>query len=298
MSNTPPRFRFAPSPNGELHLGHAYSALKTWELAERLGGEVLLRIEDIDAGRTRERFVEQIYEDLAWLGLTWPEPVRRQSEHFDDYREAVEQLTIAGLLYPCTATRKQIATAVAGHDDWPTDPDGAPLYPRQALLDKQGSLEEALASGKVGTGIALRLDMERALACCATAHETHPHQTVTCFDDGGQTRTQLQDAAAWGDAIIVRKDTPTSYHLSVVVDDALQGVSHVTRGKDLELATALHVLLQRVLNLPSPAYHHHTLITDIAGRKLSKSLRDTSLRHLRETGWTPEDVRRAVRIDE
>lgn len=292
MTDKPPRFRFAPSPNGELHLGHAYSALRTWDLAARAGGEVLLRIEDIDTARTREHFVDGIYDDLAWLGLSWPEPVRRQSEHFDDYRAATRTLQAAGLLYPCSASRKQIAAAVADLSDWPTDPDGAPLYPGRARIAGEHSEEIQLLKGEPGAGTALRLDMDRALATLPA-----PSAAALSFTawDGADTRTQrTAKPAAWGDAVIVRKDTPTSYHLAVVVDDALQGITHVTRGKDLEAATDLHVLLQHVLGLPTPLYHHHNLITDSAGRKLSKSLKDTSLRHLRTEGWTPADVRNAV----
>ncbi|MGI9407680.1 MAG: tRNA glutamyl-Q(34) synthetase GluQRS [Hyphomicrobiaceae bacterium] len=284
MPDPVPRLRFAPSPNGELHLGHAYSALKTWQIADRLGGEVLLRIEDIDMGRTRQHYIDQIFEDLDWLGLSWPEPVRRQSEYFDDYRSAARKLSDLGLLYPCAATRKEIASAVADRPGWPTDPDGAPLYPGLWKIAGQGDPATKVSPG---TPVAHRIDMDRALNRSGKLQ-------FEVFDEDGTVETRTANPAEWGDAIIVRKDTPTSYHLSVVVDDALQGITHVTRGRDLEAATSLHVLLQKLLGLPSLRYHHHRLITDSAGRKLSKSLRDTSLRHLRDIGWTPADVYTAV----
>ncbi len=293
MTSNPPRFRFAPSPNGELHLGHAFSALKTWQLAARVGGEVLLRIEDIDTGRTRERYVDGIYEDLAWLGLSWPEPVRRQSEHFDDYRAATARLQSAGLLYSCSATRKQIAAIVADHIDWPMDPDGAPLYPGRNHIAARDTIDDSVANGEPGSGTALRLDMNRAIDQVGDRTAL----IVATFDEAGKLTEREVNASAWGDTVIVRKDTPTSYHLSVVVDDALQGITHVTRGRDLEAATSLHVLLQQVLGYSSPVYHHHDLVTDSAGRKLSKSLRDTSLRHLREAGWSIADVYSAIGME-
>jgi len=294
MSTNRPRLRFAPSPNGELHLGHAYSALKTWQIAEKLGGTVLLRIEDIDTGRTRETYVQGIYDDLNWLGLVWEEPVRRQSEHFDDYRAAASKLQSQGLLFPCTATRKELASAISDQLDWPVDPDGAPIYPGLEKIAAHTAAKPRTDDIAAAAPSALRLDMDRAVHA---ATGQGPLQ-MQMFGEGGNVEIRSASPAAWGDVVVVRKDTPTSYHLSVVVDDALQDITHVTRGKDLEAATDLHVLLQSLLGLPSPAYHHHDLVADSQGRKLSKRFRDTSLRYLREAGWSPQDVREAVGIPE
>src|SRR5216683_206211 len=218
---TPPVFRFAPSPNGYLHLGHALSALLNFDMAQAAGGRLLLRIEDIDAARCRPDYERAIYDDLAWLGIVWEQPVRRQSAHFDDYRAALARLDAQGLVYPSFESRGEIARLVAEQERqgaWPRDPDGAPLYP------------------------------------------------------------------AWGDVVLARKETPTSYHLSVVIDDALQGVTHVVRGQDLFWSTSVHRLLQALRGLPAPIYHHHRLILDAGGQKLSKSTRATALRSLREAG--------------
>lgn len=275
----PPTFRFAPSPNGELHLGHAYSALLNWEMARASGGRFLLRIEDIDPGRTREPHVAQILEDLAWLGLVWEEPVRRQSEHFDDYRRAADQLRARGLLYPCFATRRGIAEAAREE----RDPDGSPLYPglwRDAAAD---AVQARLEAGKAP---AWRIDMAKALAQVAGADLGYE-----AFTEEGSAEWREARPERWGDAVIVRRDTPASYHLAVVVDDALQGVTHVVRGKDLEAATDLHRLLQVLLGLPAPRYHHHALLTDPAGRKLAKSLKDRSLASMRREGVTAAGIR-------
>lgn len=283
-TNCQPIFRFAPSPNGELHLGHAYSAFVTWALAEKLGGRVLLRIEDIDVGRSRERFVEQIYDDLHWLGLDWTEPVRRQSRHFDDYREARERLTALGLLYPSFSSRQEIADAVSNATT-ALDPDGAPLYPG---LHKNLSDKDVLARISAGQRYALRLNMDEAIRVSGK------RLSYRAFDGNGKEIVANADPELWGDAVITRKDVPTSYHLSVVVDDALQGVTHVTRGADLKAATDLHRLLQELLDLPVPKYHHHRLINDSRGRKLAKSAKDTSLRSLREDGVMAQDIRKRI----
>lgn len=284
-----PVFRFAPSPNGEMHLGHAYSAILNHDMARTLGGRFLLRIEDIDTGRTRERFIAQIFEDLAWLGLTWEEPVRRQSEHFADYRGAIARLAGMGVLYPCFCTRTAVEAAVAalGGADV-RDPDGAPLYPGICR-----GLPEAEIAARASSGepFALRLDVTSALT---TLTASDGPLTVSAFEPDGSETDIAVNPGRWGDAVIVRKDTPTSYHLSVVVDDELQDVTHVVRGADLLAATDLHRLLQHLLGLPVPRYHHHRLITDVTGRKLAKSLRDTSLRSLREGGITPADIRRMI----
>lgn len=283
-----PVFRFAPSPNGELHLGHALSALIGFEMARRLGGRFLLRIEDIDIARTRAEYVDAIFEDLAWLGLEWEEPVLRQSEHLADYRAAAERLERLGLLYPCVMTRAELAALALAHPG-DIDPDGAPRISRRSM-----SAEERARRLEGGQPYALRLDMERALAM---AREMTGGTAIvfTEVDGDGRTTGQVQTRPErWGDVVLVRKDVPASYHLAVVIDDARQGVTHVTRGLDLFAATDVHRLLQVLLGLPEPVYHHHRLIMDASGRKLSKSARDTSLRALRAGGTTPRDVRRLI----
>lgn len=283
IKNSQPVLRFAPSPNGELHLGHAYSALFTADMARRLGGRFLLRIEDIDPGRCRPEYQAQIYGDLAWLGLTWETPVRRQSEHFADYRAALDKLDVEGLIYPCFATRREIAMAAGDK----VDPDGAPLYPGLWRGADKAEVRRRIAEGEP---YALRLDMTCALEA---ADRTSPQPLMwSAFDfcDGVCAVSPKRAAPErWGDAVLARKDAPTSYHLSVVVDDALQGVTHVTRGADLLAATDLHALLQRLLGLPAPLYAHHELIT-LGGRKLAKSAGDRSLRSLREAGVTPAGI--------
>ncbi|HZH51147.1 MAG TPA: tRNA glutamyl-Q(34) synthetase GluQRS [Microvirga sp.] len=286
---TKPVFRFAPSPNGRLHLGHAYSALLNADLAQRFGGRFLLRIEDIDLTRCRRELEAAIYDDLAWLGLSWEAPVRRQSEHFDDYRAAFAQLKGRGLAYPCFCSRKDIGEAVACREaegrPWPRDPDGAPLYPGTCRDMAREEADRRIAAGEPH---AWRIAMERALALSPGPHG------FRCFDRDGNGGERRADPGRWGDAVLVRKDTPTSYHLSVVVDDALQGVTHVVRGNDLEAATDLHVLLQDLLDLPTPHYHHHDLVLDLAGDKLSKSRRSEALADLRERGVSPAEVRRRL----
>jgi glutamyl-Q tRNA(Asp) synthetase len=282
-----PVFRFAPSPNGELHLGHAYAALLDFELCRAAGGRFLLRVEDIDPIRCRPEYEHGIMQDLAWLGLTWEEPVRRQSENLDEYRRAASRLAEQGLIYPSFASRGEIAAASDPRAQ--RDPDGAPLYPG---LDRDLAASEAECRIASGAPYALRLKTDRAAALAGPLswRETGagPH------DEQG---TIVANPAMWGDFVIARKEIPTSYHLAVVVDDAAQGVTHVVRGRDLFYATAAHVLLQKLLGLPSPVYHHHRLITDPAGRKLAKLDRDTSLRALREAGASPTDIRRMVGLD-
>ncbi|WP_116652693.1 tRNA glutamyl-Q(34) synthetase GluQRS [Pelagibacterium sediminicola] len=277
-----PIFRFAPSPNGYLHIGHAFSALFTHHWADALGGVMLLRIEDIDTARCRPEFVDALLEDLAWLGLSWPEPVRRQSEHFDDYARAAKTLREQGLLYPCFCSRAEIRAA-AGES---TDPEGAPLYPGTCRGLGPTGRAERLASG---APVQWRLDMERAIAAAGPLliRETQP-------DPSAPLTVRPADPARWGDVVIVRKDTPASYHLSVVVDDALQGITHVTRGMDLHASTDIHVLLQALLGLPSPVYCHHELVLDEAREKLAKSKGSESLRALRAAGWTAVRVRKEL----
>jgi len=284
-----PVFRFAPSPNGYLHLGHAYSALLNFDAARQSGGRMLLRIEDIDGTRCRPEFEAAIYQDLGWLGIRWEAPVRRQSEHLSDYRNALEKLSAMGLVYPSFESRAEIARLVAereAHAPWPRDPDGAPLYPGAAKLlsaDARGRLFES------GVPYALRLDMAAASARAGD---------LTWIEHGdgpeGETGKVAARPEAWGDVILARKETPTSYHLSVVIDDALQGVTDVVRGRDLLWSTSVHRLLQALLGLPQPAYRHHRLVPDGEGRKLSKSTAATGLRELRARGATPADIRRLI----
>jgi glutamyl-Q tRNA(Asp) synthetase len=267
-----PVLRFAPSPNGYLHLGHAYSALFTWRAAAALGGTALLRIEDIDRARCKPEFDAAIIDDLKWLGLSWPEPLWRQSQRFSAYEDAARQLS--RLLYPCACTRTEIADRANA-----TDPDGAPLYDGRCRRHPP----------ERGVPVQWRLNMDDAIAS-AGGLEIHTLPTVG-NDIGATLAWRAAEPGRWGDAVIVRKDVPTSYHLSVVVDDAAQGVTHVTRGRDLEAATDLHVLLQSLLGLPAPVYTHHDLVRDNDNEKLSKSNRSTSLRDLRTLGWSANKVR-------
>lgn len=279
--------RFAPSPNGLLHVGHALSAIIAHDTARRNGGRFLLRIEDIDLERRRPEFVTAIFEDLNWLGLTWEEPVLVQSEHFSEYLAAADRLIAMGLLYPCFATRKEIAAAA---DPEKTDPDGAPLYPgiwRGASAEAVG---ERMAAGETP---ALRLNMDGAIQALKEKRGDKPLTFVEAAEDGTQT-TVTSEPQRWGDAVIVRKEVPASYHLSVVVDDARQGVTHVTRGQDLLAATDLQRLLQELLDLPEPVYSHHRVIKWADGRKLSKSNQDMGLRALRDEGATADDIRRVI----
>jgi glutamyl-Q tRNA(Asp) synthetase len=290
MTPDRPVFRFAPSPNGELHLGHALSALVGYEQAKAAGGRFLVRIEDIDAGRSRPEFVAGILEDLAWLGLRWEEPVLLQSTRMEAYRAAAQRLEAMGLLYRCFATRSEVESAA---DEARRDPDGAPLYPGLWRGRPAGDIAQALAAGRP---YALRIDIAKASRSAASILAGRP-LTFVELGDGGARHEVEAHPERWGDAVIVRKDMPTSYHLAVVVDDAWQGVTHVTRGRDLYAATDLHRLLQVLLGLPEPVYHHHRLIVDGTGRKLAKSARDTSLRSLREHGVTPPEVRRLIGLD-
>ncbi|WP_349358711.1 tRNA glutamyl-Q(34) synthetase GluQRS [Stappia sp.] len=286
---TVPVLRFAPSPNGRLHLGHAYSALINHDTARARGGRFLLRMEDIDTTRCTADLEAGVLEDLAWLGLDWEHPVRRQSEHFADYAPPLARLEAMGLVYRAYLTRREIRDAVARTEartgrPWPRDPDGAPLYPGDSAVLTPDEIARRAADNAPH---ALRLDMTRALAKIA--------QPLDWIEEGGGTRDRIAaEPARWGDVVLARKEIPTSYHLSVVVDDAAQGITHVMRGRDLYAATAVHRLLQVLLDLPAPVYHHHALILDANGRKLSKSDGDTALAALRSDGWTPEDVRARV----
>jgi glutamyl-Q tRNA(Asp) synthetase len=299
---TVPTFRFAPSPNGYLHLGHALSAVLNCDMARKAGGRFLLRIEDIDTARCRPEFEAAIFEDLAWLGLTWEEPVRRQSEHFGSYAAALERIDALGLIYPSFESRAEIARLVAERErvgPWPRDPDGVPIYPGEAKALEPAERARRIAAGEP---CALRLDIAAAMQLAATRMARDPAAPQTWTETGrgpdGETGTIVAAPAAWGDVILGRKDAPVSYHLAVVVDDALQAITEVVRGEDLFWATSLHRLLQLLLDLPRPVYHHHRLIRDADGRKLSKSTAATGLRELRSAGATPADVRRMIEVTE
>lgn len=288
--NTPstvPVVRFAPSPNGLLHVGHARSALINWRYARAHGGIFLLRIEDIDITRTRPEFEQGIVDDLVWLGLKWPEPVRRQSEHFEDYRAALDELRKLGLIYPAFLSRAEAAAIVRRSEvsgrAWPRDPDGAPHYPD---IDRRRSESERRRRIAEGDPHAWRLDMECAIKGLDAPLGWRENGT----GPEGETDYIVADPAVWGDVILARRDVPTSYHLSVTVDDALQHISHVIRGQDLFAATSVHRLLQEILGLPEPLYCHHDLVRDRQGRKLSKSDGDTSIAALRAQGASPADV--------
>ena len=281
-----PVFRFAPSPNGFLHLGHAYSALLNARLAREMGGRFLVRIEDIDTIRCTEDRVAACLEDLEWLGLDWEQPVLRQSTQFERYRAVATDTEAKGLLYPCFCSRNDIAQAAGANRLH--DPDGASVYPGTCRALDATTRAARRASGEP---FALRLDMAAALArICARRcgwREVSGEQLETVTDIAARPEK-------WGDVVLVRKETPTSYHLAVVVDDAAQGVTHVVRGTDLYEATAIHRVLQTILGLPEPRYHHHALIRDEAGKKLAKSLASTPLRQLRAEGVTAAEVRKRL----
>ncbi|TPK94151.1 tRNA glutamyl-Q(34) synthetase GluQRS [Mesorhizobium sp. B2-4-12] len=284
-------FRFAPSPNGDLHLGHAYSALLNQRLANTSRGRLLLRIEDIDTTRCTPRFEAGVLADLKWLGLGWEEPVRRQSEHFAEYEAVLDRLIREELVYPAFMSRGEIRAFIIGCEkrgrDWPRDPDGVPLYPP---TDKALPMTERKRRIADNVPFAWRLDIGAALA--------HVGKDLAWAEFSDETLSATHSVEArpqeWGDVIVARRDIPTSYHLAVVMDDALQGVSHIVRGQDLFPATGVQRLLQELLGLPQPAYFHHRLILGPDGRKLSKSLGDTGLAALRDAGASPDDIRRMV----
>lgn len=273
--------RFAPSPNGLLHLGHALSALANEKMANALGLPLTVRLEDIDKSRARPQFEAAILEDLAWLGIVPAPPIRRQSEHFADYRAALDLLSAKGLVYPSFATRREIAEAcrIPG---CARDPDGAPLFRGDAAILGEAEAARRRASREPA---AWRLNMADAVAA------TGPLAFATVDALGERAGCRPTDPLAWGDVVLARKDTPTSYHLSVVVDDAAQGIIHVVRGEDLLASTDVHRVLQSLLGLDAPAYHHHRLIIGEDGRKLSKSNGALSLRALREDGASAQDIR-------
>jgi len=290
---TGPVFRFAPSPNGRLHLGHAFSALLNFELARRAGGRFLLRIEDIDPARSRPEYEQAIHEDLAWLGLDWEVPVRRQSEHLDFYRQALEALADRGLLYPAFLSRREIDERVrrieTSGTPAPHDPDGSPLYPGE---ERSMPGAERLALMEEGRPFTWRLDMAKAIALAGALDWQELGEGTA-----GERGTVAARPEMWGDVVLGRRDAPVSYHLAVVLDDAAQGVTDIVRGQDLFHATSVHRLLQTLLGLPAPSYRHHRLILDEDGRKLSKSLASTGLAELRAAGVSVPEIRRRIGID-
>ncbi len=332
-----PSFRFAPSPNGLLHLGHAYSAILTYEMAKKHVGELYLRIEDIDGARSQESFSTAIIRDLHWLGIEWQTPVIYQSDHFEIYSGAIRDLIELELLYPCFASRKEIKQALERNETIRQDPDGAPLYPALYKYYPKAKAEERIASGEP---FALRLHMDKAIDRAKQLNSDREKKlayqaiTIDCLignegDTPGSVVSNRRDtpgcvvgnrrdspgcvvgnrrdnkeqqlssiplaAERWGDVVIKRKDTPTSYHLSVVIDDDKLGITHICRGKDLEAATDIHRILQINLGLAQPIYHHHDLVL-YNNDKLSKSKGHPSLFELRENGVNPLDIYKSALI--
>lgn len=286
--------RFAPSPTGPLHLGHAFSALTAFHAAQKVGGEFYVRIEDIDTARSRPEYEGAIFEDLAWLGINWKLPVLCQSDRFEAYRTALADLESRGLIYPCFCTRKEIGAAMTAphHEDAEVGPDG-PAYPGTCRGTK---LDDVRMAQKP---YALRLDMRKAIASVGGSGIV---KKLSFKELGkgpkGETKKINLDPSylieACGDVVLARKDTPASYHLSVVLDDAFQQITHVTRGQDLFYATSIHRLLQALFGRPTPIYRHHRLIVDEAGKRLAKRDDARSLSTLRAEGVTPEDVRKLI----
>jgi glutamyl-Q tRNA(Asp) synthetase len=277
-TSSQPVFRFAPSPNGRLHRGHAFSALLNEKLAQDSGGRLLLRIEDVDRQRARPEYESGIINDLNWLGIAFDEPPRRQSDHLDGFAAALAFLEAEGLAYPSFLSRKDIAE-VSVSPDWPRDPDGAPLAPDTDRLRPRAEVDRLLATGAPH---AIRLDLGAAL---------HRTGAVTWSEDG---RRRAFDAALWGDVVLKSRDGSFAYHLAVVVDDAAQGVSDVVRGYDLLAATAIHRILQLLLGLPEPLYRHHALVLDETGEKLAKSRFSPALADLRAAGVSADRLRREL----
>jgi glutamyl-Q tRNA(Asp) synthetase len=275
--------RFAPSPTGHLHLGHAHSALLAWRRARESGGRFLLRLEDIDATRCRADYADSVLADLAWLGLDWDGAVRRQSAHFADYRAALDDLAARGFVYPCFCTRAAIQAEIARAGSAPHGPEG-PLYPGTCR-----GLAAARRAARIAAGepYALRLDVARAVAAAGT---------LSWIDE--QEGAVRADPASHGDVVLARKELPASYHLAVTLDDALQGVTLVTRGEDLFTATHIHRLLQALLDLPVPRYLHHRLLTDASGRRYAKRDRALTIAALRDAGRRPEEVRVMAAFEE
>jgi glutamyl-Q tRNA(Asp) synthetase len=276
-----PIHRFAPTPNGRLHLGHAYSALCNAAFARRAGGKLLLRIEDIDPVRCKREYEDAILEDMAWLGIEFDGAVRRQSEHFEDYYKALASLQARDLLYPCFCTRGEIALANPGA----RDPDGAPLHAGACVAVGARERQARLAAGEPA---ALRLDMARALRSVPVKLDWRE------FGEGFDERRVEATPESWGDVVLRGKGRPAAYHLAVVVDDALQSVSEIVRGRDLFASTSVHRLLQALLGLEAPVYRHHRLVLDAAGKKMSKSASSPPLAVLRAAGVSAGEVRAAL----
>lgn len=282
MAQSRPVTRFAPSPSGELHLGHAFSALSAWQAAGGDRRRFILRIEDLDPGRARPEFEKAIYEDLAWLGLSWETPVRRQSEHMDEYRTHLDALAEMGLLYPCFCTRSEIKAEIKAAASAPhisQGPDG-PHYPGTCR-----HLDPATRQARqdAGDAFALRLDMEKALKLAT--QRCGPLSWTDAIKGEVEARPEL-----FGDVVLARKDVPTSYHLAVTVDDHVQGIALVVRGEDLFEATHVHRLLQALLRFDTPQYHHHRLIVDETGQRLAKRDQATALKTLRNKGATAQEI--------
>ena len=279
-SSTKPVFRFAPSPNGSLHLGHAYSVLRNLEIAENLGGDVLLRIDDIDQTRARKSHEEAIITECAWLGMSTHEPLRRQSQNLAEYQAALTKLTEMGLTYESFASRKDVRQFISDQNkEWPRDPDGAPHFPKIASFLKP--------SDKQATPTSIRLDMQKALDHLGNKAPKH---FTACAAETGETNQVKTQPELWGDVALSTRDVPASYHLAVVVDDDVQAITHCVRGQDLEASTDIHTLLQALLGLRRPSYHHHRLVVDADRRKLSKSDGDANLSHFIEKNMSPKDI--------
>lgn len=281
------RARFAPSPTGPLHLGHAYSACLAFDLAQAQGGQFLLRMEDIDQSRARQNWEDQIYDDLSWLGLDWPQPVLRQSERLPFYRDGLAELDRLGVLYPCICTRRDIQIAAQAPQE------GAPQFGPDGLI-YPGTCRRTPPKLSDPSQAALRLNMEKAMSlvpgplCFTEIGERRP--TVHTLD-------RVMALRRIGDVVLARRGMGTSYHLAVVLDDAAQDITHVVRGKDLFEATFIHVLLQKLLALPTPLYHHHRLIRDEAGKRLAKRDDARAIKTYREDGYTPDDIRALLERD-
>ena len=272
------RERFAPSPTGLLHLGHAYSALLAYDAAQKIGGAFILRIEDIDGPRSRTEFEDQMFDDLKWLGLSWHEPIMRQSERMEAYQSALDKLNDQGLIFPCSCTRKDIQTALSAPQEGDT---ALTVYPGTC---RHRSMDEWK------TGDAIRLNISKAIdglsdisfSEIGQGHQRHITEGVQAL------------AGRVGDIVLARKDIKTSYHLAVVVDDAAQGITHVTRGEDMMELTAIHVLLQQLLGLKTPIYRHHKLIRDENGKRLAKRHDAMSIKTYRDAGYTADKIRNLV----
>jgi len=268
--------RFAPSPTGPLHLGHAFSALLAHDRAQAANGTFHLRIDDLDQGRCRPEWEARIFDDLSWLGLDWPTPVMRQSERLSRYRDALETLWTRGLLYPCSCTRADIRAAASAPQE------GAPLHGPDGVIYPGTCRPEHPPSGPMPQDAVLRLDMVRACQI--------PDRSLSYMENGRTIPIQNMPCTV-GDVVLARRDMGASYHLSVVLDDADQSITHVIRGEDLAPATQIHVLLQSLLDLPTPAYEHHSLIRDEHGKRLAKRDDARAIATYRESGASPRDIR-------